>query len=72
MEEALTKISRASILDLRNAASEADIYQVKSAYIGRNGSLTQLIKNLITIPAEQRAVVGMLANEIKIKHRSRG
>ena len=65
MEEALTKIRQASIIDLRNAASEADIYQVKSAYIGRNGSLTQLIKSLITIPAEQRAVVGKLANEIK-------
>ena len=65
MEEALTTIRQESILDLRNAASEADIYQVKSKYIGRSGSLTQLIKNLITIPAEQRAVVGKLANEIK-------
>jgi phenylalanyl-tRNA synthetase alpha chain len=65
MEEALTKIREASIADLRTAASEADIYQVKSAYIGRNGSLTQLIKNIITLAPEQRAVAGKLANEIK-------
>ncbi len=61
----LNKIRDASTSDLNNAASESDIYQVKSKYIGRSGSLTQLIKNLITIPAEQRAVVGKLANEIK-------
>ena len=65
MEEELNKIRDASTSDLNNAASESDIYQVKSTYIGRSGSLTQLIKNLITIPAEQRAVVGKLANEIK-------
>ncbi len=65
MEEELNKIRDASTTDLSTAASESDIYQVKSTYIGRSGSLTQLIKNLITLPAEQRAVVGKLANEIK-------
>jgi phenylalanyl-tRNA synthetase alpha chain len=65
MVEELNKIRDASISDLNNAASEPDIYQVKSKYIGRSGSVTQLIKNLIYLPPEQRAVVGKLANEIK-------
>ena len=65
MEEALIKIRQASISELHTAATEADIYQVKSKYIGRSGSLTQLIKTIIAIPAEQRAVVGKLANDIK-------
>ena len=65
MENQLIQIRKASTDALQAAATEADIYQVKSTYIGRGGSLTQLIKNLITLAPAERAATGKLANEVK-------
>ena len=65
MEKQLIQIRQASTDALQAAATEADIYQVKSAYIGRSGSLTRLIKNLIALPPGERAAAGKLANEVK-------
>ena len=46
MNEDLNKIRDECFKQLKNLTSETDIYQFKSRYLGRNGSLTQVIKNL--------------------------
>ena len=65
MEKQLTDIRQASAGALQTAATEAEVLQIKSAYIGRSGSLTQVIKNLVTLEPAQRAAAGKLANEVK-------
>ena len=65
MTEELNKIKEDSFRELRSVSTEPDIYQFKSKYLGRNGSLTQIIKNLRNVPAEQRSSIGQIANKLK-------
>ena len=65
MQEEIEKLKRQSQLELTNLLSETDIYQFKSRYLGRNGSLTQLIKLLKNVPPGERAAVGALINAFK-------
>ena len=65
MNEELQKIKEQSIKVLKELTNEADIYQQKSLILGKNGSLTKLLKNLKDIPTEERPAFGKLVNEIK-------
>jgi phenylalanyl-tRNA synthetase alpha chain len=55
--EARTAIGRAA------ASSELEALRIK--YLGRSGALTQILKSLGTLPAEERPLVGAAANEAK-------
>jgi phenylalanyl-tRNA synthetase alpha chain len=59
------KIKEKCFNELQEVTTETEIYQLKSRYLGRKGTLTQIIKNLKNIPADQRASTGKLANELK-------
>ena len=65
MKEAIENLKRQSEQELINLLTEPEIYQLKSRYLGRNGSVTSLIKLLRDIPAEQRAAAGALINTFK-------
>jgi phenylalanyl-tRNA synthetase alpha chain len=65
MQEEIEKLKKQSQLELTNLLKETDIYQFKSRYLGRNGSLTQLIKLLKNVPPGERAAVGALINAFK-------
>ena len=65
MKEAIENIKHQSEQELINLLTEPEIYQFKSRYLGRNGSVTSLIKLLKDIPAEQRAAAGSLINTFK-------
>jgi phenylalanyl-tRNA synthetase alpha chain len=55
--EARTAIAR--------AASSAELEQLRVRYLGRQGTLTQLLRSLGALPPRQRPVVGAAANEAK-------
>lgn len=65
MKEDLRKIREDCFKELQDVTTETEIYQIKSRYLGRNGSLTQVIKNLKNVPSDQRASKGKLANQLK-------
>jgi phenylalanyl-tRNA synthetase alpha chain len=65
MKENLRKIREDCFKELQDVTTETEIYQFKSRYLGRNGSLTQVIKNLKNVPSDQRASKGKLANQLK-------
>ncbi len=48
-----------------DAQSLSEVNQIYIAFLGRNGKLTNELKNLKKVPIEKRPEVGMLANEIK-------
>ena len=47
------------------AASSSELEAVRVKYLGRSGALTQILKSLGTLPAEERPLVGAAANETK-------
>ena len=65
MKEAIEDLRRQSEREICGLQTEPEIYLFKSRYLGRNGSVTGLIKLLRDIPAEQRAESGALLNTFK-------
>jgi phenylalanyl-tRNA synthetase alpha chain len=47
------------------ASTAAELEQVRVKYLGRQGALTQLLRSLGTLSAEERPQVGAAANEAK-------
>ena len=55
--EALTKIAAAK--------SEAELLEVEKSYLGKTGSLQEVLKSVKDLSTEQKPVIGKLSNEIK-------
>jgi len=53
--------------ELESIRSIQELEQIKSRYIGRKGIITSIIKQLPTLPEEERKVIGKLINELKGK-----
>ncbi len=63
MKEKLEKI-RVEALEQINAEG-ADIEQIKIKYLGKKGELTAVLRGMGALSAEERPVVGQLANEVR-------
>ncbi len=47
------------------AADDADIEQIKIKYLGKKGELTAVLRGMGALSAEERPVVGQMANEVR-------
>ncbi|MDP1759553.1 MAG: hypothetical protein Q8K77_07135, partial [Thermodesulfovibrionales bacterium] len=56
---------KAFLIELDKAASTSELQQVRIKYLGKKGLLTALLKNLSTIPAEEKRPFGKAVNELK-------
>lgn len=63
MKEKLSQI-RAKALEQINEA-HADLEQIKIKYLGKKGELTAVLRGMGSLSAEERPVIGQLANEIR-------
>lgn len=51
--------------ELERAGTEEELLAVKTRYLGRKGLLTGLLRNIGSVPAEERPLFGKRSNEIK-------
>lgn len=65
MKEQLEAIRQKALNELENAASIQDIEAVRIKFLGKNGELTGILKQMGKLSAEERPVVGQLANVIR-------
>ena len=65
MIEALGHIREEALVSLSKAHTEKEITEIRVKTLGRKGSLTQLLKQLGTLPETERKEIGRRANEIK-------
>ena len=63
MKETLQKI-REKALDAI-AAPDADLEQIRIQYLGKKGELTAVLRGMGALSAEERPVVGQIANEVR-------
>jgi phenylalanyl-tRNA synthetase alpha chain len=63
--EALGHIREEALVSLSKAHTEKEITEIRVKTLGRKGSLTQLLKQLGTLPETERKEIGRRANEIK-------
>ncbi len=64
MEKRLREIEEEALAAVQNAAKE-ELEELKIRFLGRKGELTTILKGLGSLPAEQRPVIGKLANMVK-------
>lgn len=65
MEEKLREIRERMESDLEGVSTETDLVRVRSAYLGKKGAITALLKSLRDIPPETRREAGSLVNAAK-------
>ena len=63
----LKRLEEEGRAELGSAKGEAQVQAVRTKYLGRKGFLTQFLREMGKLPADQRPAVGQLANEIKAK-----
>ena len=67
MKDRVTILLRAASSDLTAIETRAAFEAVKARYVGPNGALTILMKDLSAMPKGERPAAGKLINEAKIQ-----
>lgn len=65
MEEKLLTLKNNAISLILETKSLKELEEIRIHFLGRNGEITQLLKELPKIPKEDRPKVGSLSNEVK-------
>jgi len=65
MEQKLRELRERAEKEIADIRTEEDVLKVKAKYLGRKGELTNLFRQLGSLPSEERPKIGGLANEIK-------
>jgi len=67
MKDELAKLAEEGVAQVLAADNEAALQDVRVRYLGKKGALTQIMKGMGKLTAEERPQVGALANEVKAK-----
>src|SRR5256885_14405137 len=65
MEDKLLAIKNNAISLILETNSPQELEEIRIQFLGRNGEVTQLLKELPKIPREDRPKIGSLSNEVK-------
>ena len=65
--DVVSEVEREASQEAAAAGSLADLKQVESSYLGKNGKLMALMRQLGSLPAEQRPAFGKAVNEAKAR-----
>ena len=65
MLDELERLQKEVVISISQASTEQDISEIRVRFLGRKGSLTQLLKRLVTLPEGDRREIGKRANEVK-------
>lgn len=63
----ISKSTHEALIEIKAAASGADLEQLRIKYLGRNGLLPSIMQGLKDADPAQRPVIGRLSNEFKVK-----
>ena len=61
----LEELQKKAEEELSRAGTEEELLVVKTKYLGRKGLLTGLLRNITSLPTEERALFGKRSNEVK-------
>ena len=65
MREELARLREAALAEIASCRAEAELEAVRIRYLGRKGSLTQVVRGLATVPPDERPALGALVNQAK-------
>ena len=67
MKQQLEAIRKAALDAISNAGKAEDLEALRVRYLGKKGELTAVLKQMGKLSAEERPVIGQLANEVRAK-----
>jgi len=65
MKEQLAELQKSAISAIDKADSAAELDNLRIQYLGKKGEVTAILKQMGSLSAEERPVVGALANELR-------
>ena len=65
MDKSIDQINREALRELENAVDRQAVQEISIRYLGRKGIITQYLRNIAKLPADQRPAAGKQANEVK-------
>ncbi len=65
MKEQLAKIRAEALAAFENAAASSDLDALRVQYLGKKGELTAVLKQMGKLSAEERPIMGQLANDVR-------
>ena len=67
MKQQLEAIRKAALDAISNAGKAEDLEALRVRYLGKKGELTAVLKQMGKLSAEERPVMGQLANDVRAK-----
>ncbi|OHE24340.1 MAG: phenylalanine--tRNA ligase subunit alpha [Syntrophobacterales bacterium RBG_19FT_COMBO_59_10] len=65
MREELRALQERTLAELQNAGTEVELLEIRTRCLGRKGLLTGLLRDIGTVPPEERPEFGRECNEVK-------
>lgn len=65
MKEELDRLQKEVVVSIYQASTEKEISEIRVKYLGKKGSITQVLKSLGTLPESERREIGQRANQLK-------
>ena len=65
MKEELDRLQNEVVISISQASTEREISEIRVKYLGKKGSVTQVLKSLGTLPESERREIGQRANRLK-------
>ncbi len=66
MKQLLEAIQKQALEKLEKVADLRELEELKVAYLGKKGELTQILKGMGSLSSEERPVIGQMANEVRV------
>ena len=61
----LEALKETAVAKLQQANNSKTLYDVKVEFLGKNGLLTEIMKEMVSLPKEEKPLFGKLVNEVK-------
>ena len=65
MKEKLVEIKEAALAELKNAKISSEVENLRVKFLGKKGELTSILRGMGGLSAEERPLIGKLANEVR-------
>ncbi|MGD2036444.1 MAG: phenylalanine--tRNA ligase subunit alpha [Desulfobacterales bacterium] len=65
MDKSIEQIYQEALKELKGASDHQTVQDISIRYLGRKGIITQFLRNISKLPADQRPAAGKQANEVK-------
>ncbi|MDD7793998.1 phenylalanine--tRNA ligase subunit alpha [Clostridium sp. 'White wine YQ'] len=65
MKDKLVEIKEAALAELKNAKISSEVENLRVKFLGKKGELTSILRGMGGLSAEERPLIGKLANEVR-------